>query len=133
MPSKEVSGNSRCSGNCPKQQISLFEYSAGVRDFMMASCSASIIIGKRSRVGMKELFSTGSGILGISFDIGYYPSGKWQNLLLSLAHGVTGHNEGTFWQTLIALRDSNVLSIDLFFDVRERRRKRRRTYERGKL
>src|SRR5215510_1814390 len=72
---------------------------------------------------MKELFSTGSGILGISFDIGYYPGGKWQNSLLSLAHGVTGHNEGTLWQTLIALRDRNVLSIDLFFDVRERRRK----------
>src|SRR5215471_3020833 len=27
----------------------------------------------RSRVGMKELFSTGSGILGRSFDIGDFP------------------------------------------------------------
>src|SRR5262249_56453846 len=27
----------------------------------------------RSRVGMKELFATGSGILGRSFDISYFP------------------------------------------------------------
>src|SRR5215475_10093858 len=48
----------------------------------------------RSRVGMKELFSTGSGILGRSFDIGDFPPRLRLREFLASALPVTKRQDG---------------------------------------